>query len=111
MWGIQEDTRRRIAGGMTFLKRRIMEPHPVNVGGKIVKKWTGWYQVETYDASTGLPLGQYLCPPSYEDFAGLYQGDTLTSFDDKLNEFREVGEDIHIDFNLSRWAITGSRTA
>jgi len=96
MWGVQEDTRRRdtTEGGMIFHKRRIMEENPINVGGRIVRRWTGWYYVEAYDSFNGKPYGKYLCPPTYDDFAGLYQSTTINSFAEALTENRDVGEDV-----------------
>jgi hypothetical protein len=74
-----------------------MHPNPIDIGGKLVKRWTGWYYVEMFDNSNGNPMGVYLSPPSYEDFAGVYQGDTIGNIAGILDEIREVGEDMIYD--------------
>jgi len=92
---------------MSFTKRRIIDPVRVNVGGKIVKRWTGWYYVEAFDSSNGLPLGKYLCPPSYEEFGVVYRGseDQVATTRDLMLQY-----DDDIELDIDRQVFTGGKS-
>jgi hypothetical protein len=84
-----------------------MDPNPIDIGGKLVRRWSGWYYVEMFDNSNGNPMGMYLSPPSYEDFAGLYQSSTVKDLAGVLTDSREVGDDIQMDVNQTFFSLRG----